>query len=1087
MDQPRGSATAGPAQRAGDATPPHPPIACFSVLDEVGVIVAADDRWAAAARDQTSTACAVGSVGTRYHDACEERARERPELAAPLRRLAAAVRGALGGEGTAEFAFAVGARSHAARVIPVRGAGADRIVVALVDTTFFPAAGGPLREGVDAIDTGVVVQDPKGRALLSNASARRILGLSAAQLDGREPIDPRWAILHEDGWPLPPSERPGRVALRTRAPATGVLVGLKRPDSRVTWLSVDAHPLTHEGEERPHAVVISFTDVTASRAAADAEHRSHDRFRSLIEHSSDVVTIVDDCGQVTYDSPSVEAVLGYAPGELVGPGRLARVHPDDLGEALSAVTGLIGRPGESVSCEYRIMARDGRWRVLESVATNRLHDPAVLGIVINTRDVTERRETEAALRATTSRLENLVQNLQAGVLVEDEERRIAVVNSEMCAAFAIGAAPESMVGTACRHAFRAAAKLMADPDGFVRRIDEVVEAGAPVRAEEIAFADGRTFERDYIPVSSGRAEGGHMWLYRDVSRRKGEEREAARLRDEAIRAARLKTEFLATMSHEIRTPNNGVLATVEMLLDTALEAHQRELAELVREASAGLLTVVDDALDLSRIEAEKLEPRVVDLDVAAVVEGVGDVVLSAARRKGLALSVYADPRIPPRLRGDAQWLRQILVNLAGNAVKFTPAGDLRISAELMLQGGGSTTVRFSVSDTGPGIPAALHERVFEPFVQLGEDAAGEHAGSGLGLAICRRLVRLMGGELGVESHPGRGSTFSFSVALGMGSPRGRHDGPRGLRVLIAEPSAALAGIAADYLGAWGGEAEHASSAEAALGRAVTAAMSGRPFHMAIVGTGAPGRAAELATELRAIDGCGEMALVLLKDVGAPAAAPGGPFARELTRPLKQSQLYEAVVGSAASATEPAVPALPTGLRVLVAEDDVVSRELMVRQLAKLGVHADAVESGRQAVEAATSQRYDAVLMDLHLPLVDGLEAARAIGRLPGARGSVPVVAVTGGEERDCDGDGAAALSGVLRKPASSLDLARALERVLPGAVIDGEALARLETDLGDRAELRRIAGIYLGQLREGAEAVSGAAAAGDAEALRRAA
>ena len=281
---------------------------------------------------------------------------------------------------------------------------------------------------------------------------------------------------------------------------------------------------------------------------------------------------------------------------------------------------------------------------------------------------------------------NLVQNLQAGVLVEDEERRMALVNTEICTAFGVTTPPEQLVGTDCIAAARGAARQMAEPERFVERVEEIIAAGVPVRGEEIAFADGRTFERDYIPVSSGRLEGGHMWLFRDISRRKDGEREAARLRDEAIRAARLKTEFLATMSHEIRTPMNGVLATVELLLDTALEPHQQELARLVRDASLGLLTVVDDALDLSKIEAEKLEPREVDLDVVTVAEGVGDVVLTAARRKGLAVSVYVDPRIPPRLRGDAQWLRQVLVNLAGNAVKFTDTGDVRIRAELVLQG-----------------------------------------------------------------------------------------------------------------------------------------------------------------------------------------------------------------------------------------------------------------------------------------------------------------------------------------------------------------------------------------------------------------
>jgi PAS domain S-box-containing protein len=949
---------------------------------------------------------------------------------------------------------------------------------------------------VDSLDTGVLLQDTGGRALVSNAAARRILGLSARQLAGVEPLDPGWAILHEDGWPLPRAELPSRLALRSRRPCRDVLLAIKHPDARLTWVSASAHPLTRHGNERPHAVALSLTDVTESRAATEAEQRSRDRFRSLIEHSSDVVTIVDDRGRVTYESPAVEAVLGYAPGELVGPGRLGRVHPDDVNAAVTAVTGLIGRPGESVSCEYRIQARDGRWRVLESVAANRLHDPAVLGIVIHTRDVTERRETEAALRATTSRLENLVQNLQAGVLVEDETRRIALVNSEMLAALSIDLPPEAMVGADCSEAARAVAHLLADPERFADRIEEVVAGGVPVRGEEIAFADGRTFERDYIPVAAGPLDRGHMWLYRDISRRKGEEREAARLRDEAIRAARLKTEFLATMSHEIRTPMNGVLGTIELLLDTALEPHQRELAALVRDASLGLLTVVNDALDLSKIEAEKLEPRAADLDLAAVVEGVADVVLSAARRKGLTVSVFVDPRLPPRLRGDAQWLRQVLVNLAANAVKFTPAGDVRIRAELVFQGSRSTTVRFTVADTGVGIPASARERLFEPFVQLDAPAVAGSGGTGLGLAICRRLVRLMGSEIEVASEVGNGSSFSFPVALQAAAPnpgqgRMRARGARGVRVLIAEPVAAQASIAADYLVAWGIDAQHAVSASGARERAVAAARAGRPFDVAIVGIGGPGKAALVAAELRALEGCGDMVLVLLKDVGAQATEPAGVFASELTRPLKQSRLYEAVVGAPAAVVveaEPARAPLPEGLRVLVAEDNEVNRELMARQLATLGVAADTVASGREAVTAAIAERYDAVLMDFHMPELDGVQAARAIRAIPGQRGATPIVAVTasgGADEREAFL--AAGMSELLQKPISSRDLAGALWRVLNARAIDPAALERLEADLGDRPELSRIAGIYLGQLEAGTRAISAARSAGEREALRRAA
>jgi PAS domain S-box-containing protein len=947
-----------------------------------------------------------------------------------------------------------------------------------------------------ALDVGVVVEDPQGRALSSNASAERILGLTHEQLAGGAALPDGWGTIHEDGWPLAPDARPAQIALRSGRPCTGVTLGIKHPGGVVTWVVANARPLIDDEADEPFAVAVSYANITEGRRAVERRRRSEERFRSLIEYSSDLITIFDERGKQIYESPSVERVLGYVPGEFDGTSRLSQVHPEDAHDVVSALMDIQGRPGASRSFEYRIQHRDGRWLIVESIATNRLHDPAVQGIVVSTRDLTERRGEQAALRATSSRLTNLVQNLESGVLVEDEERRIVLVNSDFCSIFSIDAPPNVLVGADCALAARRASHMLADPDEFTARIEELTAAGHPVVGEEIAFADGRTFERDYIPIPE---ERGHLWLYRDISERKRSEQEAARARDEAIRASRLKSEFLATMSHEIRTPMNGVIGTVELLLDTRLSSDQRELAAVVRDSAYGLMSIIDDVLDLSKIEAEKLEPKEVEFQLASVVEGVADVLLSAARSKGLWLTAYVDPRAHAPLRGDAQWLRQVLLNLLGNAVKFTESGEVHIRAELQSRSARSATVRFSVTDSGPGIPVAARDRLFEPFAQLDSTTRRRHGGTGLGLAICQRLVRLMGGDVEVESEEGCGSTFSFTLSFRSGEAAPAPMPTRELRVLLAEACDAASRVVGEYMDAWGMTYEHAGSGEEAAELLRGAAAGPHPFDVAIVGTSLDGCPVTLAETLRAAPGGERLGCVLLKDMAHDAAPDGrtpAPFAAELNKPVKQARLFEAIAIVAdplalpvrqAEEPPPALARPPLGVRVLVADDNAINRELMVRQLTKLGARADAVETGGEAIEAIEAEPYDAVLMDCRMPEVDGLQAARAIRSLGHSLAIVAVTASATAEE--IGACRAAGMDVCLPKPFSTGQLGEALARALPsdGVLVDGSALDRLRADVGDDAAVARIAGIYVAGLPTAREELGSALAAGDEDALRQAA
>lgn len=535
-------------------------------------------------------------------------------------------------------------------------------------------------------------------------------------------------------------------------------------------------------------------------------------------------------------------------------------------------------------------------------------------------------------------------------------------------------------------------------------------------------------------------------------------RELAASREEALGAARAKAAFLATMSHEIRTPLNGVVGMSTLLAETPLDAEQLDYLQTIRLSSDQLLAVINDILDFSKIESGKLDLESEPLSVRGAVEEACDIAAPRAREKGLELIIdipeASNGGLPEAILGDVTRLRQVLINLVNNAVKFTEKGEVAVQARRV--GGTDDThavVEFRVSDTGIGIPPERASALFEAFTQVDASTTRKYGGTGLGLAICKRLVELMGGRIGVESEPGKGSTFWFTVAAPVAQMlpafgHGEAGVLRGNRALVVDDHATNVRILTRQLQLWGMEVASAESGEEALRQLDAAAQAQRPPDVIITDMHMPVMdGVTLAREIRGRPALRDVPLVLLSSGFMPAGDESAHlFDARLLKPARQTQLFDTIarcISSDHAGRPKAAPLAPDKKRditVLVADDNAVNLKVASAMLLKLGYDVATAVDGRQAVDAtahaiARGQPFGAILMDLNMPDVDGLQATRQILIAHGAL-APPIIALTAAasaEDRTrCE---AAGMQDYLTKPLQVAALAQALERWIrvPGA------------------------------------------------------
>jgi PAS domain S-box-containing protein len=808
-----------------------------------------------------------------------------------------------------------------------------------------------------------------------------------------------------------------------------------------------------------------------TRRARDDTESQREQNATILDTLGDGVYTTDLEGAVTYVNAAGERILGWRSADLVGLPSHNAIHHTRPDGALfprdECPLMAVLKQGITLDGEDHFVHSDGH-HVPVSYRSKPLYlNGEVVGSLVSFQDITERRQTRTRLKLIESAIEETAQGIHImNAEIHAQGPLIQYVNAGFC----------QITGYSAEEAVGAHAAALYGPQADrskLKQIETAITQGESVTLEFNGHRkDGSSYaaELHLSPVHAESGEVSHyIGLVSDIGLRKQAEAALRDARDQALENSRLKSEFLSTMSHEIRTPMNGIIGMTDLLLDTPLDTEQREFTGIVRDSAQALLVIINDILDFSKIEAGKLDIEITEFSASQVVEGTVELLMARAREKSLSLNSFVDPALPDRLMGDPTRLRQVLLNIIANGIKFTEFGTIEVSA-MCVNVGTDPMLRFEISDTGIGIDEATQARLFKSFTQADSSTTRKYGGTGLGLAICKRLVELMGGRIGIDSQPGQGSTFWFTLPLipGAAIPNSPvlapliATGTQALRVLVVDDQATDRKILHRYLSSWDIASDGASNAQEAIKLLEDALAVGAPYSVAIIDYVMPGMdGLSLVSHMRSDPRFKPMRLILLtahdqRELSANALEAGA--SAFLAKPVRQSQLYESLIDSdwqlESSLASPPCNAPSPDMKssfdkrrlILLAEDNLINQRVAQLQIARLGYAMDVVGNGQLAVDAVArssdphGSAYAAVLMDCQMPVLDGFEATAAIRRAESVGERIPIIAMTAnamqGDRERCL---TAGMDDYISKPINPEQLQAVLARWAGPALVSDES------------------------------------------------